>query len=444
MMKRGLTLLIAICLILSACTKTATPVPTAEKASGGIATPETKPEEVKATQVAAATPSGAPIEHLKSGDFVYISRIQMFDPTRGWGAGHSGSGDDRLLATLDAGQTWADFTPPEPASTGETTKRAAFFFTSFEKGWVVYHSEDLDPQLPFIWYTTNSGNTWTVSEALDAKGMEGGAFKFQDLAFINDQTGWLVLTGDPGAGQAPAIIFRTTNGGQKWDRIVDPQSDKSGSIGECCQTGMAFLDDKVGIITSLVPPSPQPHVNWTKDGGKTWTEQMIPVADETVFTISLCGTESPVVVGATLILVVDCTEYTGMIEKHTPYLYFTTNQGQSWQFRELPITPYAEGKWSSLTRTNEIVFVDAQTGWYFTEDFYAGTQEGVFETKNQIFQTTDGGQTWTKINRAVWIGQYSFVNPQVGFAAALFNTAYTLVKTTDGGNNWAKLSPTVK
>ena len=450
-MKRILTLLVFLSLVVSACTQAATPTSTAEQAQGGLPTvaptATTKPSGGGLTGPQPTTaPTGPVIEKIAPGNEVYIRQLRFFDFTRGWGVGNTGTGDDHVLITYDAGQSWTEFTPPEPASEGaaaEKGKRAHLFFTSIESGWVVFVPEGSMKLPSSIWYTTDGGKTWTASQGLDGTGLESAAVTFQNMVFSDPQNGWMMFSTDGGAGQAPAVIFNTTDGGQTWNRLVDPQSS-SGSIGVCCRTGLLFLDPKVGLITSLTPPDPKPHVNWSTDGGKTWTQQDLPPADETVFASSLCSTESPTLVGGnTVVVLVECTQFVGMAEKRLPYLYFTTDQGATWQFLPMPASPFAEGQFDSIVRANKIVFADATTGWYFIEDTYTAKNTKEVSTKNQMYQTTDGGQTWTKINTSVWFGQYSFINPTTGWVAGMFNTSPTLLKTTDGGKTWLKLSPVV-
>lgn len=435
-MKRVFTLLFIISLIISACTKAdSTAAPTAEKAEGGIA------GDVNPTVAVAPASSGPPIERMPGGKFVYISQIQMLNVTLGWGVSRVEGGDDHVMRTFDSGQSWVDRTPPEAASAKGKIKHAHLYFSSMEKGFVIYFPEEPGNQPMIIWSTQGSGETWTASEALETQDLEAGAFEFQNLTFVDENTGWLILTTDPGAGQSPAVIFQTTNGGEKWVRILDPKSSNAGSLNNCCMTGALFQDEKTGIATSSVAAYPAAHVNWTKDGGKSWTTQDLPVADEKVFANSMCATESPqAITGGTLLVVVNCVEYVGMTQKHTPYLYFTTDQGANWKFLPMPTTPYAEGKWDSLKRNNVIFFADASNGLFFTQDHYISSTKQL-ETKNQIFQTTDGGQTWAKINRAAWIGQFSFISAQTAFCAGMNNNGYLLVKTSDGGLNWSYLTP---
>jgi photosystem II stability/assembly factor-like uncharacterized protein len=89
--------------------------------------------------------------------------------------------------------------------------------------------------------------------------------------------------------------------------------------------------------------------------------------------------------------------------------------------------------------------LDAQIGWVFVEDTYIHKKDpNKNEIKNQIYQTRDGGQTWTKIDTTLWFGQYSFLNADQGWAATLAAKTYSLIQTTDGGKKWLKITPVIR
>jgi hypothetical protein len=143
-------------------------------------------------------------------------------------------------------------------------------------------------------------------------------------------------------------------------------------------------------------------------------------------------------------MVVDCLEFNVMEQKHYAYLYLTTDRGQNWQWLELPWIAVAEGKWETIVRVPKVLFIDAQVGWFFIEDAYTHKDPSKNTTKNQMWQTRDGGQNWTKIGTTLWFGQYNFLNADVGWAIATQADTHILVKTTDGGGKWLTFQPTVR
>ena len=74
----------------------------------------------------------------------------------------------------------------------------------------------------------------------------------------------------------------------------------------------------------------------------------------------------------------------------------------------------------------QLLFLTPGIGWALDQD---------------IFQTQDGGQTWLQLSTVQWEGQFSFVNQQLGWAAAQDEEAYSLLHTEDGGITWDIITP---
>jgi photosystem II stability/assembly factor-like uncharacterized protein len=65
-----------------------------------------------------------------------------------------------------------------------------------------------------------------------------------------------------------------------------------------------------------------------------------------------------------------------------------------------------------------------------------------------MYSSADGGRTWTYVKTvnwdvmtdSWWDGQFSFVDPQHGWAIPNFNA---LMNTVDGGRTWALIEPVI-
>jgi photosystem II stability/assembly factor-like uncharacterized protein len=60
-----------------------------------------------------------------------------------------------------------------------------------------------------------------------------------------------------------------------------------------------------------------------------------------------------------------------------------------------------------------------------------------------MYRSADGGRTWSHVKVVNWDGQFSFVDPQNGWAVARENNDVALVKTSDGGGTWVQIMPTI-
>lgn len=111
--------------------------------------------------------------------------------------------NNAVIYTID-GETWAAVAGPDPAITLRTV------WMRSESEWFV-GSEDGK-----LWYTRNSGTTWTE------KAFPGsGTGVTQDIKFSNDTVGFLSHTTAAGKGR----ILRTIDGGYSW--VVAPEGDTS-------------------------------------------------------------------------------------------------------------------------------------------------------------------------------------------------------------------------
>jgi photosystem II stability/assembly factor-like uncharacterized protein len=105
-------------------------------------------------------------------------------------------------------------------------------------------------------------------------------------------------------------------------------------------------------------------------------------------------------------------------------IYKTTNAGQNWVSQNTGVN----------TAVRDIFFTDALTGFATGgESVCAGT--GCVVPGGYILRTTDGGQTWVKLNviDPTLISAIYFTSSTVGFCIS-YNTIY---KTTNAGLSWS-------
>ncbi|MDH5507643.1 MAG: hypothetical protein OEZ02_10515, partial [Anaerolineae bacterium] len=320
--------------------------------------------------------------------------------------------------TTDGGTTWADVTPPEPLpAPGESPKIATAFFMDANQAWATYAYEDFFtiPQYPIVWKTTDGGTTWQPSAYLDTRAsVEFYAPQF--FLFVDAQTGWLKASVGAGMSHDYSVLFRTSDGGATWTRIIDPSS--SAYLQGCCKTGMVFADSQTGLVTAEQGPYVQVYILWTHDGGLTWESQNLPgpSSNPTILTDAFCSSHSPSMSSPQAVkLAVTCKQYgSGSTPTVFNFLYTSTDGGATWQTQEYP--------------GGQVLFIGADFIWALDLD---------------IHKSTDGGQTWTKVKTVIWKGQFSFVSQQTGWAVARNTPDIALVTTTDGAATWVELTPVI-
>ena len=250
------------------------------------------------------------------------------------------------------------------------------------------------------------------------------------LYFVDTSTGWLLVHMGVGMMHDYVAIFGTTDGGQKWRRLVDPTADtgKDSLPQSCYKSGMAFIDAKNGWMAgSCSGVMAGVYFYHTSDGGTTWSLVSLPAPKEKpdAFTNQQagCGALSPQFVSTTAGMVPIQCVYFDQNNTTQTWLYTTQDGGKTWASSLLP-QPYGT-----------MDFINPSGGWWL------GRSQNDATSGSQFFLTTNGGQTWTALTKTIWNGQPDFIDAKTGWVVARAGDAFALVKTTDGGKTWQELKP---
>ena len=418
-------LLLVSLLLISACGPSEatlpadTPSPTAE----GISVIEsvqthtpspTPPEPVPDIPTVSIPENVTPFPPLPVGEPVTITSIHMITELGGWAIGGNQDPGDHVLRTLDGGETWADVTPPEPSkSTVPARKAAVGSFLNLDQAWVLFYPDEFyGGEGPVsIWHTENGGTSWTRGE-LD-KRLEINESP-PSVLFVDTQSGWIFVEGVVGMGHHLYYLLRSENGGNTWEVLAEPPD----SVTTCHHMGITFLDEHHGWMTSQCPFELAGGVflEVTNDGGVIWDRLTLPPPVDTpdLFDQSvLCRTSSPNILSQEHgMLVVSCYPTGG--EEFIHFLYTTEDSGSTWQ--------------TSIFPGGELSMQADGFGWAFGKEF---------------FRTLNSGLTWERVKLVSWEGQFSFINPDHGWAVARAGDEIALVQTADGGKTWQEIVPLV-
>jgi photosystem II stability/assembly factor-like uncharacterized protein len=416
-------------LALASCAATGTPgsitsVPTSTPTSPATSTPTTVPPTDTPTP-APPTPSPTTqaenvIQHYAIGQAITVTQIHMVDASKGWAIGSLGAQvGDHVLITSDGGNTWTDVTPAQPVAASQNLA-ALGFFADANNGWVTYFTAGGEsvPTQVIVWRTTDGGATWIASQPLDLSGLS--EFFAPTAMQIIGQEGWLLVHVGAGMNHDYIAIYRTSDGGMNWSRIIDPYID--GGIQGCTKTAMQFTDATHGWLTvdcNGVKAGAQLYQ--TTDAGSTWQEVDLPepASYPGIFSenaMVACGTYDPFFFSNDLgHISVNCHDYQGTQITSTYFIFTTQDGGSTWTSAQYP--------------GEALYFITADTGW-------------ALAAKIQV--TTDGGKTWKAISDVTWTAQFDFISEQLGWAIATTDHEMALVKTDSGGAHWSILTPTVE
>ena len=371
-----------------------------------------------------------PIPLYPPGQPLKFQRVDMLDPSRGWGIVGLGYEDQHIVRTEDGGQTWIDVTPPELAyGIEDCGAQAIVQAVDASTAWAGYMNVDVpggDACWPAavadLWKTKDGGRTWRLGSFIqrdqDAPGGDGSGFPI--LEFVDSQYGWALRGFFLGAGSSAVELYRTINGGRTWELLPEVHLQRF--------TGMDFLDLKHGWVTISYGfgYSPAFSLGQTHDGGSSWEfSEVPPPAGPEQY--SSCSLSSPSMRSSTTGQVTfECLTNEG--EPHR-FVYETHDGGRTWEVRSTPARPDQ--------------FVSASAGWRRElprppEETDPGTQHW------DLQWTFDGGQSWSSVGTValLWGTTFDFVNAQHGWAVAQVREGENaLIQTVDGGRTWELMHP---
>jgi photosystem II stability/assembly factor-like uncharacterized protein len=317
-----------------------------------------------------------------------------------------------------------------------------------------------------IWHTEDGGRHWAVQKRLAPQA------NVRQLVFTDRLHGWAVdgawYRAASSAGPFPAL-YRTANGGATWTEIDPPSAhlnSKSinGTISDGFRQKILTVDGPdIAHLPSYNRPDysvPAPAMI-TRDGGKTWTEDVEPPNCEPSWTpaaarweweaqrwrvarcvngqavtlltpscdISLltCGTSEAHGQGDHAVAI-GTLPVNGSADPRGPLkkmVWVTNNGGASWNATEAPWLQYDFDHGGML---GEVFSASARVAWY---------RVSLPNNHELVYRTADGGLTWSEVNFPVRFGHGSLViSGENDLVIVLFGTRWV---SKDGGTHWAAI-----
>lgn len=358
-------------------------------------------EDTSFVSESAIAPQGTPLPDEINAPLIdspAIMNIEMLDEVYGWAVT-----EENIIRTNDGGVTWYDVTPANLADAGYLV------YTDFfdaNHAWVQFPDMNRYPNGGRLYRTVDGGITW---EAFNTP-FSGGA-----IQFIDEANGWVMADLGVGAGSMAVSVFQTDDGGRTWERTYTNDPNIEGS-GDTLPLGgikniLLPLDAETAWIGGVVYAPGQTYLFRSDDGGETW------------FNINLVLPENSSESELSVQGMVFVSSTNGLlalrVTSDTPQtiVYLTDDGGNTWE--QLPVSFEGYG----ILET-------------------PSASEMIFYTADQLYVTTDAGQTVEQITPDVQFGDsvidMSFVNSQSGWIVTSENSLY---RTSDGGVTWSVLIP---
>lgn len=200
-------------------------------------------------------------------------QLFMFGASEGWKQ-KATEKESAILHTRDGGGHWLDVTPaPLPPvvkkliAGGEdylVPQNASFCPLDGRRAWA---SIVPGGAAMLLEYTADGGKHWRESSL---QTNEDAA----DICFLDETHGFLLATSMPAAGHMDKQVYATDDAGAHWRRMNVPALETGLSY---YTTGISFRSATNGWITGTYHGAPDVPVFYTRDGGRTWALQNLPV-----------------------------------------------------------------------------------------------------------------------------------------------------------------------
>jgi photosystem II stability/assembly factor-like uncharacterized protein len=283
-----------------------------------------------------------------------------------------------------AHQSTVDWQLPEQINVRETS------FISPEEGWVLFDQTRLLK-------TEDGGQNWIVLQRLE-QGLS-------QLQFVSHLRGW---------GVAGDGLYHTSDGGQSWQRIYDPQES-------VVPSRLDFVNESDGYW------SLDSGLWRTSDGGVTWTVLRPKAFEDFHYGGVRLTSISFINVSTGWMLYQWC-----VMPSCISQLFQTTDGGQSFSLVS-EAGPGIYGTLDTMRPGHTLYFTNEQQGWIFGGEF-------------NFQQTTDGGKTWSSEHSPegmIQIGSVRMFNQNQGVASggSYYAGDQIVIKTSDGGQTWQQIFP---
>jgi|GEM_PF-783656 len=332
---------------------------------------------------------------------------------------------DYLFQTTDGGVNW--FVKDSLVSATTSQRWYSVSFYDEKHGVIAGDKKNIQK------YTTDGGNTWTLSNAIT-----DNFFYIQHTVNFLSPTDVIIMGEGNEFNGVITPIYKSTDGGINW--VKKPQN-----VTNYDRVKASYFKDAKNGIGVGSNGFGKMYYTITTDGGETWTPNAGNI-DGAIQAVSGAGDDVYIIGGA------------GHIIKSSDF-------GKTWNifYYKIPVAlyglqfigtkGYAMNSYGDIFANNDgsgksWKFISTSGIWDAYSMKFVNENTGfVLHTQGHIAKTTDGGQTWRTVASTSTFsaksdaGSISFPSEKTGYAFYSLNdyTDYRVAKTTDGGDSWKEI-----
>ncbi|WP_440895725.1 WD40/YVTN/BNR-like repeat-containing protein [Amphibacillus sp. Q70] len=125
-----------------------------------------------------------------------------------------------------------------------------------------------DQSITFL-YSTDQGESWERSVVTEPF----PGLRFRKVDFLNDQFGYIIISGGRTMSQEGSFVFLTHDGGESWAETNNSEMTRLIADG-------GFVDEWTGFLSFGTINPEEPDVYLTEDGGNTWNKADFIIPEE--------------------------------------------------------------------------------------------------------------------------------------------------------------------
>lgn len=296
---------------------------------------------------------------------------------RTWYIGNASGG---VWKSSDSGSTFHPIFDKEPVQAigalAVSQSNPAMVWAGTGEAWAV---RDADVMGDGIYLSTDSGATWK-NMGLRETGRIGRII----VNPTNPQIVFVCALGRATGPQQERGVFRTTDGGQTWQRVlfVDPNTGCSGLTMDAQNPNVLFAGmwQVVMHTWAMFGGGPSSGMYVSRDGGTTWTKVVhpgLPKSPLGKIDIAVAPTDP----------------------KRVYALIQTADQGSVWRSDD------AGASWRAVNWARALI---GRAGYYIRLAVSTGNEDDILIANSSFFRSTDGGTTFREVpwggdNHDIWI-----------------------------------------